>query len=413
LKRRYFIVVGAPFLLLAAGAVWWVWDAPIRPIREAAARRDWAQTVKLCFDRQRSAPRDQRAAAYGFSAALQLKDWNVAGAFLRRSGRVHDRELRLYAAAQSHAQNWPEAAAGYERILANGSDPQVAQTLAALRFYAGDYTEMRRLCATLDGTPYEAGGHCLLGALEKLLGNPSAAVVHFRRVLELRPQAEGLPIPLHQMLHLLGETLLSRSSADEAEASFERAITIASSPSLLFDLARCRLLQGKSESAREALVQTLMLDPRHVGALDSLGQMAVQEGRVEEAIGWYQLAIRYAPEPQSSWHYALATAFKQVGATEQAAKHAALAAQLRPHEEHAERMQTAASHDPQSVEGRTARIRAALKEGSLGEALNRFAQVRLDYPDHPLVRALGAELAILVQPGSSDRVPATSNLVRQ
>jgi tetratricopeptide (TPR) repeat protein len=96
-----------------------------------------------------------------------------------------------------------------------------------------------------------------------------------------------------------------------------------------FALANLRWTQGKFAEARSFYEAALKADPRHKGALNNLGMLALEEKNWELAAKFFRAAIEVAPGDAKS-HYLLARAELARGHPSEAAAEIQIALQLKP-----------------------------------------------------------------------------------
>lgn len=102
-----------------------------------------------------------------------------------------------------------------------------------------------------------------------------------------------------------GQTTKTDARLAAAPTAFSVPILIANAPGLASDApsSEATYLQGRAAhgqghlaQAAEHYEQVLLLDPRHVGALNALGVIHAQEGRTQAAVALFTRAIALAPE---------------------------------------------------------------------------------------------------------------------
>ena len=138
--------------------------------------------------------------------------------------------------------------------------------------------------------------------------------------------------PNHYRAHAnLGISCLQDKAYDAAQKAFEKALSLAPPyPTEIYvNLGLLHLERGRLEPARENLNRALAINQNNYLALDLLGTVARREKKPEEAVKWYEAAIRVNPRYGSAY-YNLGTLYKELGNREKAleALHQALA--LRP-----------------------------------------------------------------------------------
>lgn len=136
-----------------------------------------------------------------------------------------------------------------------------------------------------------ADGHYLAGRSAYLRGDSAAAHKAFEEVHRLSPEDPRLPVAV-------GELLVSEGRVAEAITSFEDAARREPKrPGTFSRLAYLYALKGEREKAREALERALALNPKEPGALETRGDLALKEGKLDDAVASYVEASASAPEP--------------------------------------------------------------------------------------------------------------------
>jgi Tetratricopeptide repeat len=89
-----------------------------------------------------------------------------------------------------------------------------------------------------------------------------------------------------------GWQALETGDLERAEKTLRLAYSyVPTNPETNFAFGNLRLEQHHPEAAAEMYRRTLTLDPRHEGALNNLGVIALENNRGEEAIGWFRHSL--------------------------------------------------------------------------------------------------------------------------
>ncbi|MBK8742336.1 MAG: tetratricopeptide repeat protein [Betaproteobacteria bacterium] len=140
-------------------------------------------------------------------------------------------------------------------------------------------------------------GNVLLG-----LRQTAAAIVSYRRALELDPQLDRAREGLATAHYELGNALNDLDRADEAIASYRDAIR--------FDPghvnAHCMLGNllkegGQLQDALGCYRRMVEIEPRSVLAYNNMGTVLGREGRLEEAAGCFRKAIEFSPSQADAY----------------------------------------------------------------------------------------------------------------
>lgn len=182
-----------------------------------------------------------------------------------------------------------------------------------------------------------AAAHAGLGKGAALQGDPTAAAEHFRRALELQPEASALHYHLAIALRELGQTAAARqqlTSRGNVEAAFpdpvaQSVLQLATGSGVHLMFGNRALRQGQIDLAIERYRQALAVNPRSSEVHRSLAAAYERRGDRQQAIEHYSSALALAPDNPSS-HYNLGTILVEQGDDEQATRHFLAALRLAP-----------------------------------------------------------------------------------
>ncbi|TMQ32268.1 MAG: tetratricopeptide repeat protein, partial [Planctomycetota bacterium] len=128
------------------------------------------------------------------------------------------------------------------------------------------------------------------------MGDPQKALADYRQAVKLAPDSEEAELQL--AIQLVGHL-----KAAEAAGHFEHLLQgRPDSAIVLVGLARCRYLTGDARTAQDLLKRALAMHPNSVNALCELGQIALEDGHVEDAERWLQEALRQDPYERDALH---------------------------------------------------------------------------------------------------------------
>ena len=168
------------------------------------------------------------------------------------------------------------------------SDPKVLARVADFYRRAGDFTEAEgALRQALAADPKSLGTLFQLGAVLERQKKHDAAEGMFRQALQVEP--ESAPV-----LNYLGYMNADRNvRVEEAYSLIQKAVAIepqsaAYQDSLGWALYRLNRLDAAEEAVRRALER----DAGNAVILDHLGDIVAKRGRVAEALGYWQQAIK-------------------------------------------------------------------------------------------------------------------------
>jgi tetratricopeptide (TPR) repeat protein len=134
-------------------------------------------------------------------------------------------------------------------------------------------------------------------------GNLEAAVEHYRRAIESRPE-------LPEFHTSLGEVYALLDRLDEAEQEYLAALELNPDyDTAIFRLGRVYFRTGRFEKAATQFHQVLALDPSHGGAMMHMGILAAREDREAEAVDWFEAGLVSRPDHiDTRFNYAVALA---------------------------------------------------------------------------------------------------------
>jgi tetratricopeptide (TPR) repeat protein len=178
-------------------------------------------------------------------------------------------------------------------LLVEGKDPEtpaIMETLASA-FMA----EMRWIRAYLvlerwlELDPDNAKALTLRGQVRLSMMSFEGATEDFERALKIDPGR-------YKTRQLLVEVLVGASNAPEALRHIEIIQKDhPDSPDLLFALARCSLLKGRLQEARQYLDQFLAVRPEHPRALAFVGKVEYDNKHYAQAEEWLRRAVKADP----------------------------------------------------------------------------------------------------------------------
>src|SRR5262249_24129076 len=121
--------------------------------------------------------------------------------------------------------------------------------------------------------PEHAEAHLWQGRIWDRVNKPAAAVMAYRRAVELDPEQQEARLRL-------AELLVDGKMFQEAETHFQFVRDRdAGNSRVLLGLARCRSADGRFEEARRLIDAVLTGTPEHAEALTESGKLYVQNGQ--------------------------------------------------------------------------------------------------------------------------------------
>ena len=158
-------------------------------------------------------------------------------------------------------------------------------------FNRGDMSAVLKLGkALLRQEPNIAVLHNILGAAEAATGQGTAAIAHFRKVIELTPGDAAA----HSNL---GIALQDLADAEGAVRCFEQAIQLnPTDAESRLRLGEALRTLGRSAAAMEAFTQVAAMHPNHPAAHASMGIVLKDLGRMREAINCFSRVVELTPD---------------------------------------------------------------------------------------------------------------------
>lgn len=381
-------------LLVLLGAIslsaarWW-YDRPARAVETLTRQGDALAAVMLARAELAKQPHHIGLGRAAIRAAVAAKDWS-AGAEFAPLATSRDGPLLLQVGDGLVGQRaWSSAIQVFEQLQVLQPDtPLHLQKLAVLHFQLGQFEPAKKRCAELLQYPsHEVQARAILGGIESTLENYPAASENLRRVLELRPDGAGLAVSLDQVLLLLSQNLISLGQMEEAETHLRRLRALEPNKRVHHLLGVVRHARRDADEAAYWWLLVLREAPRDAEALAALGQLALEQGHPEEAVGWLRLAMGSASPPPRAAPYTLGQAYHRAGRADLAQPFFEQAKRLQATSEANSADEATLLHAPQSERGRIVRAQRLAQEGDFHEAERLLRELLRQYPNHPEVLA--------------------------
>jgi protein O-mannosyl-transferase len=178
--------------------------------------------------------------------------------------------------------------------------------------------------AVLAADPDSWGAHNNLGGFLLTQGQSDAALAHFARAVELRPD-------FAKAQYNLGATLREKGQLDAAITHLRTAVEL--QPDYVDaqnSLARALAGKGDWDGAMEHLEMSLALNPGQPEAHNNLANVLREKGQLARAASEYENALALHPDYAAA-HFNLAQLLRAAGDRDGAADHYRRALQLRAH----------------------------------------------------------------------------------
>jgi len=259
-----------------------------------------------------------RADLYGeaVNASLQARDADAGERYAERWRQAAPGAVApLLALARTRAQKEDVAGAAQAMGHVVVDHPDAAPVLRSagerLAEVGGVSVAVRTLRKTAEAHADSAAAHLAYGHLLGRLGQSESAAGELRRALELRPDWEAAVVELAQVrpvdegLDILHTYLADHPNALEARLRYAQGLLAGDRPGdservyaglaedrpdsaeVFMGLGLARFHQQEWDAAQEAFQRVLEIDPGKSAALFHLGRVAEEQGRYEEAGGFY------------------------------------------------------------------------------------------------------------------------------
>ena len=167
------------------------------------------------------------------------------------------------------------------------------------------YTDVETLWrTTINRNPDDWMAHNNLGTVLLKKGLADEAIVHFRRVLEIKADDVGAEANL-------GNALLQKGYLDDAIAHYKAALEINPGDAKVhYNLGSALLHKGRLDEAIAQYQRALEINPGYAEVYNNLGIALFQKGQLNEAIAQYQKALEINPQDvqaRANLAWALAT----------------------------------------------------------------------------------------------------------
>lgn len=167
---------------------------------------------------------------------------------------------------------------------------------ATARFHRGEWRQALPLFQDLAGRDilsFEV--HLYLARCHRLSGDVAAALREY--------EAAAVIYDDYSVLHLeWGQTLLHAEKLAEAQAAFDRSLSIAPSPKAAIGLATASRKRGDTARAIEALRTAIALDENDADSWNELGALLLSRDEVANAIEAFEKAVSLRPEDELFRH---------------------------------------------------------------------------------------------------------------
>jgi Tfp pilus assembly protein PilF len=305
-------------------------------IRYATGSSEGLRAAQELFERARTLAPDAETARALIVIALRLHETAKAAA------EFPDYSARLGGAPESVAAPAARAELGAALLEAGLAKEAAGELDAAVHAHLSNVSEIVLLArAYHEQKDDEAAGRTLESALARgveaaplfaalaeiyeVSGQIEKAIPAMRRAIQLDPKSEAFRFRYAMLL-------TSANAPQAAVIRLREALDdFPGSSKLWFAMGVAQFTDNKNKEAVDAFSRALERDPKMSPALAYLGMICDDEGRIPDAVAYYQKTLA-AEEPSAVNHYLIAEAFTKLTPADddQAQKHLKRALELDP-----------------------------------------------------------------------------------
>lgn len=282
-----------PVVVLVVALVWWQDRSLVRAeaLLRAGDAAGASETLDPFLARR---PDHHRALVLKARALVALQRWGEAAEIFSRTGAGSSVELRGWATALLHLQQWPDALPLLEQLnsnrhwTANGDErAETLRDLTVCRFQMGQADAALESAAELAALP----GHALeglfqLGVIHGARGNTHLAIDAWERIEAISPRGTGLAIAPAEFFRVCAEDLMLEARPRRAVGYLQRSLGLESSPRVLAQLGTAWYQAGKESEAARAWSDVLKEDENNHEARAGLAELALNRADAQAALQW-------------------------------------------------------------------------------------------------------------------------------
>jgi tetratricopeptide (TPR) repeat protein len=162
--------------------------------------------------------------------------------------------------------------------------------------------------------PESAQMHQLMAHEDVRQGNTKAAVVQFRKAIEINPDLPGIHFELAELLHSSQDPAVKK----EAEHEYRQALTEnPQDEKTILRLAEIDAQNGGIERSLEKYRKATELQPGDAEAKLGLGKILIEMNQPDKALPLLEQAVQLEPTNATA-HYRLGTLYRKMGRTDEA-----------------------------------------------------------------------------------------------
>ncbi len=373
--------------------LWWD-DRLLYQASQAWNRHALAQAYRLTDAHLREHPDDGRALGLlGQIFAAQAR-WAEAAAAFDRAGAETVPARRAWAEALLHERRFSDALVQLDHILAQAPDDATAlQEAIACHNQLGQYDVALARAETLrrlDG--FADRGWLIIGTIQSESGNRSQALDAWNELLQLNPDARGLPVRPDEFFLELGRVQLADAQPDAAVVSLTRSLSLHDSAAAGELLGEAHESGGETMLADDAWRAVVAKHPQSRVAREGLARLALARGDAASALTWLE-PLADAPDLRRATAYLLERAYLLSGNAPQATLWRLRTEKLRALESHTRLVEDLLNRNPRSFWSRVVRAHRFASRGDWQQAAELVSQLTAENANEPFVRDLAAAIA--------------------
>ena len=319
--RRAAVLVG---LLIIGSLTWRLWlelnPEALRAAEAAYRRGDLTTALATATAYLQKRPWSGRAALIAARSLTRLDHAEQAEPYYGRAGRLELDDLHLRSLGLGLANLCEPAIRSYREILKRSpADVLALRRLAGMLIVQHRWDEALAVADRLVMIPSGVViGHTLAGVVHHDNENPDGAAAEFEQVLALDPELRRMPLsPRLQFWIYLTRDLLTIGRAADAQRYLRRALEESDDVYLLDLLGQACWQQGDLDEAERWWRQSTERNDQRASPFLSLGRLALQRNRPEEAIPSLERAAKLAPGAREPVYH-LSIAHRRLGHREEA-----------------------------------------------------------------------------------------------
>ncbi len=243
-------------------------------------------------------PNDPTASLLAARCLNRLGKFAEAEDFYRRAGRFEADDMQARAMGLLRENEPRRAARIYEELLIRRPEDVLAlKRLAAVRMGLKRWKEVLDLADRLIAMPAEeVAGKTLAAIAHHELKHHGQSVDAARRVIELDPGLDRMPLPRTLFWNNLAMDLMALGQTEEARGYLERALADSEDSGLMELLGLTYSQQGLRDEAERCWRRAERWDPNNADVCLDLGRLAMSRRRWDEALGFLRRAADRSPE---------------------------------------------------------------------------------------------------------------------